>query len=269
MLLPGLGWSRNWAGLIAVMVGLASFGQQAAGQKPAGADRPANIQRAIDRGVAFLRRNQDPKDGMWHHGGEENNLGATALAGLTFLECDVPTSDPVVQQAADLVRQHCVTSTHTYSISLAIMFLDRLDEEADVILIQSMAVRLLAGQTAAGGWTYFCPSVGADETRRLTDSLQKRNELKGGREMPKKKKFEEGVDRELPKEIQDQLRKIVPPKAAAQQPPMGRPGIPAETILAISHIEGDNSNTQFAALALWVARRSGMPVAETLMRIEK
>src|SRR5260370_337309 len=206
---------------------------------------------------------------MWHHGGEENNLGATALAGLTFLECDVPASDPVVQQAAELVRQHCVNSTHTYSISLAIMFLDRLDEEADVILIQSMAVRLLAGQTAARGWTYHCSSpVGVDETRRLTDLLQKRNELKGGREMPKKKKFEEGVDRELPKEIQEQLRKIVPPKAVAQQP-MGNPAIPAETILAISRVEGDNSNTQFAALGLWVARRSGMPVEEALMRIEK
>src|SRR5437763_771065 len=114
MLLPGRVWPRNWAGLVAVLVGLASFGQQATGQKP------------------------------------------------------------------------------------------------------------------AGGWSYQCPSaVGAHETRRLTGSRQKRNELKGGREMPKKKKFEEGVDRELPKEIQDQLRKIVPPKAAAQQP-MGRPGIPAE-----------------------------------------
>src|SRR5207249_10809808 len=113
------------------------------------------------------------------------------------------------------------------------------------------------GQTAAGGWTYHCSfPVGADETRRLTDLLQKRNELKGGREMPKKKKFEEGVDRELPKEIQEQLRKIVPPKAAAQQP-MGRPGIPAETILAISHTEGDNSNTQFAALARSEERRVG------------
>src|SRR5260370_34805642 len=139
MLSPGRVWPRNWAGLIAVLVGLASFGQQAAGQKPAGADRPANIQRAIDRGVVFLRRNQDPKDGMWHHGGEENNLGATALAGLTFLEYDVPASDPVVQQAAELVRQHCGNSTHTSSISLALMFFDRLDEEADVILIQCIA----------------------------------------------------------------------------------------------------------------------------------
>src|SRR5260370_40259786 len=98
MLSPGRVWPRNWAGLIAVLVGLASFGQQAAGQKPAGADRPANIQRAIDRGVVFLRKNQDPKDGMWHHGGGENNLGATTLAGLSVLRVRRAPTGPGVAQ---------------------------------------------------------------------------------------------------------------------------------------------------------------------------
>src|SRR5205807_5044149 len=158
---------------------------------------------------------------------------------------DVPASDPVVQKAAETVRRDCVNSSHTYSISLAIMFLDRLEEEADVMLIQSMTVRLLAGQTAAGGWTYHCPSAAGDEVRRLTDSLKKR-ELKGGREIPKKKKPEDGVNRELPKEIQEQLRKIAPPKAVAPQPGAGGgAGNPYEPLLAISRAEGDNSNTQF------------------------
>src|SRR5436309_1007958 len=119
-------WVRASVGAAAMLVGLVIFGQQAMGQKPATEGRPANIQRAIERGVAFLRTCQSPEDGMWHHAGGENHLGATALAGLTLLECDVPANDPQVQQAAELIRKHSVNCTHTYSLSLAIMFLDRL-----------------------------------------------------------------------------------------------------------------------------------------------
>jgi hypothetical protein len=271
-ILPALFSSRNWAGLMAVLVGLTSSGT-------ARADRPANIQRAIDRGVAFLKTIQSPEDGMWRYGSvehgppSEHDLGSTSLAGLTLLECDVPPSDPAIQKAADVVRRECINTGQTYSLSLAIMFLDRLGEEADVLLIQSMTVRLLAGQNAYGGWTYHCPPAGTDETRRLTDLLKKRNELKGGREMPKKKKLEEGVKIELPKEIRDLLDKIQRPKAINPQPAAGGGGggglEATNELLGISAAEGDNSNTQFAALALWVARRNGMPVDEALGRIEK
>jgi hypothetical protein len=230
----------------------------------AAADRPAHIQRAIDRGVAFLKSNQSADDGMWHYAGEES-LGATALAGLALLECDVPATDPAVIKAAEVVRKNSLNSTHTYSLSLAIMFLDRLNEETDVFLIQSMTVRLLAGQTASGGWTYHCPASQGDEVRRLTDQLKRQNELRGGKEMPKKKNLEDGAKPELPKEIQNQLRQIQAPKAQALQPA----GATQDALLAFSHGDGDNSNTQFAALALWVARRNGMPVEEALSRVEK
>jgi hypothetical protein len=245
-------------------------------QRADAADRPANIQHAIDRGVAFLKSIQNGQDGLWHYvplGGTDvdKNVGATALAGLTLLECDVPPSDPAVQRAAEVVRQNSISCAYTYTLSLSIMFLDRLDEEGDVRLIQSMTIRLLAGQTAHGGWTYTCPMPQGDEMRRLTDLVQKRNELKGGREMPKKKKLEDG-QRELPKEIQDQLGKIRPPGAInnLQQPMAGFAGaVSQDALFALSRTEGDNSNTQFAALALWVARRNGMPVEEALVRIER
>src|SRR5438093_7392804 len=144
MVLPGFGF-RTWAGMtadwrswstghvgwIAVLVAFTLSSTEAAGaEKPAAGERPANIQRAIERGVAFLRTCQSPEDGMWHYGSAENHLGATALAGLTFLECDVPANDPQVQKAAELVRKHSVNCTGTYSLSLRIMFLDRLEEEA-------------------------------------------------------------------------------------------------------------------------------------------
>src|SRR5262249_10360484 len=125
------------------------------------------------------------------------------------------------------------------------------------------------GQTYAGGWTYHCPPAAGDEARRLTELLKQR-ELKGGREMPKKKKPEDGANRELPKEIQEQLKRLAPPKAVAPQPGAGGgAGNPYEALWAIPGAEADNPNTQFAALALWVARRNGMPVEEALLRTER
>jgi hypothetical protein len=245
------------------------------GAMPAlGADRPPHIQRAINRGVVFLKANQGADDGQWHFTSAANvflwqNVGATALAGLTLLECDVPANDPSIQRAAQVVREASMTQVQTYSLSLSIMFLDRLGEEADVPLIQSMTVRLLGGQKAAGGWTYQCPSISADEVRRLTDQLKRQNELHGGKEPPKKKDPDQGAKRELPKEIQNQLRNITPPVAQPMQQPVVGAGGGDNALLAMSGVEGDNSNTQFAALALWVARRNGMPVEEALLRVEK
>src|SRR5262249_26126661 len=154
----------------------------------------------------------------WHFTSAANvllwqNVGATALAGLTLLECDVPANDPAVQRAAQVVREASISQVQTYSLSLSIMFLDRLGEEADVPFIQSMTVRLMRGQKAAGGWSYVCPSISAEEVRRLTDQLKRQNELRGGKEPPKKKNLDEGVKRELPKEIQNQLRNIARPAA--------------------------------------------------------
>jgi hypothetical protein len=257
-------WSiRLIAGLLGGLLGI---------MPAAGAERPAHIQRAINRGVSFLKASQGADDGQWHFAQAANvflwqNVGATALAGLTLLECDVPANDPAVQRAAQVVREASLSQIQTYSLALSIMFLDRLGEEADVPLIQSMTVRLLGGQKAAGGWSYQCPAIPADEVRRLTDQLKRQNELRGGKEMPKKKNPEEGAPRELPKEIQAQLRRITPPAAQPMQPVAGGNN-PTDALLAISGVEGDNSNTQFATLALWVARRNGMPVEDALMRVD-
>lgn len=202
------------------------------------ADVPAN-RRAIDRGVAFLKKQQDAK-GTWTY--FESTPGATALAGLTLLECDVPPTDRAVQRAAEAVRPATITLTHTYSLSLAVLFLDRLSDPGDVPLIQSMAVRLLAGQKASGGWTYDCPPNTREETRRLTTLLSKRRQTSG-----KEAKRPEGRP-VLPRELENQL-KLSNLQAGPQQT--------------------DNSNTKFATLALWVARRHGVPVEAALARVER
>src|SRR5262249_7133559 len=129
-----------------------------------------DIPRAIQQGVTFLKSQQ--ADGSWKY--QDTHAGATALAGLTLLECDVPADDPAVQKAAQALRPKTIELTHTYSLALASLFLDGLGEPDDGPLIQSMAVRLLAGQNSSGGWSYDCPPVNKDEARRLTILLQKR-----------------------------------------------------------------------------------------------
>jgi hypothetical protein len=206
------------------------------------------INRAIDRGVASLK-NLQQGDGTWPH----PQVGATALAGLTLLECDMPPADPAIRKAADAVRSASVHLTHTYSIALSLLFLDRLGEEADVAIIESLTVRLLAGQTAHGGWDYSCPDVPEAESRRLTSLLKQRNELttrpksaEPQRTADKTGEAKAAGQRELTKEIRQQIEVI---NRAAPQKPTGR---------------DDNSNTQFAVLALWVARRHGLPVEGAL-----
>src|SRR5947209_2129858 len=79
-----------------------------------------DIERAVDRGVGFLK-SQQRVDGTWSH---EHVMGATALAALTLLECNVPANDPAVQNATEVLRGGSLTEEQTYDISLAILFFD-------------------------------------------------------------------------------------------------------------------------------------------------
>jgi len=184
-------------------------------------------------------------DGTWAHA----EIGATALAGVTLLECDVPPTDPAVQKAADAVRKASVHLTHTYSIALSLLFLDRLGEEADVPIIESLTVRLLAGQNANGGWHYQCPDVPDTEARRLTGLLKQRSELS---------------TRPRPGDPQRTLDKAGDPQRIANQRKLTEEIRQQLEVInrAVGRRDGradDNSNTQFATLALWVARRHGLP----------
>ncbi len=222
------------------------------------AARADDVRRAIDRGVEHLRKAQND-NGLWVYGGVGNyDLGSTSLAALTLLECGVPADDAAVQKAARLVREGSIGLTNTYSLALAIMFLDRLGDAADVPLIESMTVRLMAGQRpATGGWSYDCPLVGGEaEQRRL------RNVLGGAggllkKDDPKEPREGRRNPKDLPSEIQQQIEQInrLPGVFAAD----GRAGFGGE----------DNSNTQFAILGLWVARRHGLPTERALALVDR
>jgi hypothetical protein len=225
----------RWAGWLAVGV----LGLPLA---PARAVDQQDINRAIDKGVQALR----DQHGRWR----QDEPGAWSLIGLTLLECGAAADDAAVVQLAGRVRADSVTTTRTYSIALHILFLDRLGDPGDVPLIESLAVRLLAGQGSAGGWTYDCPRISDQEVRRLEAHVKGQQQLVGRRMPPRGEGDGRRTVRDLPAPIQQQLKEI-------------QNAVPLNVRWG-----GDNSNTQFAALALWVARRHGLPVELAMRRLD-
>jgi len=128
------------------------------------------VNKAIDRAWPTSRASSAPS-GAW----ESNHpTGYAALPALTLLECGVPASDPLVQKAAAFVRGGVkrTRNMQTYQLSLALLFLDRLGEEKDRPLIRYIALRLVAGQTPDGGWTYNLPDLTPKEENDLERFLQ-------------------------------------------------------------------------------------------------
>jgi hypothetical protein len=243
-------WKLLQAGLLAgIVLGFAPSSGRTANQD--------DINGAIKKGVTALRALQRA-DGTWAHpdigvpsmAAMPLHIGATALAGLTLLECGVPADDRDVARAADVVRRASVPMTDTYSIALSILFFDRLGDPDDIPLIESLTLRLLAGQTGTGGWNYFCPQIAESEARRLMTRLNDRKQLVGRREAPKPGAVKR-TTKDLSKEIQQQLAVLT--RVGTLETDNG----------------SDNSNTQFATLALWVGRRYGLPVEKALRHVEK
>jgi hypothetical protein len=224
-----------------------------------GAEMDAAVKERVERGVAFLKKSQKP-DGSWVYSGSQkpygvtetvardglnpNDVGATALAGLALLECGVKAADPAVQKSSRFLRESSFALSHTYAISLSIMFFDRLGSADDVPLIESLMVRLLAGQNSDGTWSYTCPPIAEAEVRRLRGSIGQRAELEQDRDGSRRRRNYS----DLPVEIQQQLSLIGQKLPQADE-------------------NGDNSNTQFATLALWIGRRQGLPVRRALLKV--
>lgn len=200
------------------------------------------IDKAVDRGVAALRKGQGP-DGLF--AGGAHGTGPTSLAALTLLECGVLPGDEQIQKAVAAVRDDCPTMNRVYNLALAVMLFDRLGDPLDVPLIHVLGVRLLEGQKDMGGWHYTTPDVSSEEAERVRALLKRRAEL----------------------------------KTQPGSPDAGRPsGMAPDLVERCERLERygprrpdtyiDNSNSQFAVLGIWVARRNGVPADATLRRAE-
>src|SRR5579884_2897286 len=154
---------------------LASLGRPTPAQRrPLPPEEQEGVNKAIDRGVQYLKKTQQ-KNGTWaapdvgHPVG--HSVGYAALSALTLLECGVPPNDPVIQRTARYVRSQQATVEGTYDLSLGILLLDRLGDPKDKKLIQKYALRLVAGQTATGGWGYKCPRLSRPVEMELMTAL--------------------------------------------------------------------------------------------------
>jgi hypothetical protein len=285
------------------------------------------VNEAIDKGVAFLRKEQLPS-GSWAKKGQPHQVGYAALAGLTLLECGLTPEDPTVKKAYRAVKFNSTNLDKTYEISLAILFLDRLGSSKDRKLIQTLALRLVAGQNSAGGWTYHCPLLKVPEEKLLLTYLRQRQPqyvseaIADTNPDPKKKQSGEAVtdpkqkkSGKLPEAVTDpnpgqspgtkkddpkfvdpagtppkgepkkgdpkvKGKKLkVPPKVERLRPEFLPPklrDLPVVQKGKRSKIKGklvpatdDNSNTQFAILGLWAARRHYVPMEMTLALVEE
>ena len=263
------GWQRAVLGAaVSLLLGAWAFGQEpgkagAKGkakdkdQKAARREFDKQVNEAIDKGIKYLRKAQ---------GGDRNwggSMGVTALAAMALLEAGIPQNDKAIQAAAAYVRQKAIRESNQYSVAVAIMFLDRLGDPQDEPFIEALGVRLLAGQIRkgtgqAGGWSYYTPLPQPAEVSRLTDCLKKRKELPAGADPAKgQEKQRPRTPKDLPKELLEEIAKIY------------KEG-PGDTVPAMpGNNSADNSNTQFALLALWAARRHGVPVERAFALAEQ
>jgi hypothetical protein len=228
-------------------------------------------------------------------------MGYTALSALTLLECGNPKNDAMIQGAATQVRSRAGRTNQTYELALCILFLDKLGDPKDGPLIQSLALRLVAGQTYSGGWNYQASPANSQSEQELLSFLQDEREyrlthLSGKSDLAnplglgeadlmrapgqlgpraaqsprdamagnaaqggaKSKKGEAKLDPDLrPPEVPASLRHLAIFNGQAPKQRFKNPG---------NH--GDNSNTQFALLALWAARRHEIPLERTFALAE-
>jgi hypothetical protein len=202
------------------------------------------VQEMTSRGVEFLKKAQAP-DGFWDGAAPgQHRLGLTAFAALTLLECGLKPDDPIIHRAANFLRDHTPVMTMTYELSLAVLFFNRLGADRDKERIQKLALRLAAGQTPQGGWDYNCPRLSSQAEEQLLAILK----ALGG-------------------STRDALLKEQPGLLAALLPNLRNLAVLQDTDKQSNDFfrgGGDNSNTQFALLALWTARRQGLPLEPTL-----
>jgi hypothetical protein len=160
----------------------------------------AQINKAIKRGVAYLKKTQDKK-GCWRYPRGGGTGGLTALAMYALAASRVAQDDPTIVKGLAWTKKHRQDFQEggayaTYSASLLVLALTRIDPKAHKEWTDILAERIWRSQLGSDMWTYNL------RAQRRTKSKKAKPSGKGGR---------------------------------------GWLG------------GGDNSNTQFAVLALWAA----------------
>jgi hypothetical protein len=128
----------------------------------------AAINKAISRGVGYLRKSQR-RDGTWAWGGGHKvyRAGITAICLYAMAASSVPADDPEISRGLSWVK-HKATGYRsgsryaTYSASLLTLALARIDPVEHKQAIHRLAARIVAGQGSAGRWSYTLKGGGGD-----------------------------------------------------------------------------------------------------------
>jgi hypothetical protein len=139
------------------------WAQEAAAAK--GIDSAA-VQDAIDRGIAYLRANQNAAGGWKEYSGQTGGL--SALCTLALLTAGVPANDPQLVRAIAYLRK--LDPEETYSVALQTLALCQLGSATDLPRIRRnvdwLQTRQLRGAEVAedrrGGWGYGDNRGGGD-----------------------------------------------------------------------------------------------------------
>lgn len=116
---------------------------------------PERVNRAIDRAMDYLRRNQ--RGGNWEGQAGLGLLGMyegghTALATLALLEAGEDPSSRTIQQALEFLRK--LPPRTTYVVALQTMVLSRAEPHKDRLLIARNVDWLMKGFHPQRGWSY-------------------------------------------------------------------------------------------------------------------
>ncbi|MCC7475730.1 MAG: DUF4159 domain-containing protein [Pirellulales bacterium] len=128
-------------------------------------DRPIDagqVISAIDRGVAYLKREQNARGHWGELPGYEG--GVSALCTLALLNSGVPSNDPAVRKAVEYLRG--LELDKTYTVSLQTMVLCAADSQQNLLTIQRNVKWLEENQIKEGqrkgAWSY--PGPGGDNS---------------------------------------------------------------------------------------------------------
>ncbi len=219
--------------------------------KPVGP--PPRVNKVIDKGVEYLKGSI----------ASSARVGAVALAGLTLLECGVPADDAAVKHAVTAVRNGTPQLNLTYDIATCIWFLDRLNQAEDKPLIRSLALRLIANQGPMAGWGYASRVISAQDETQLLQLLA---------EKPLTASWRQEMTASLAPDTGKPAPKAPPIRNRVQPAALGNLPVfqwePGKKLDWRPAGHEDNSLTQFAILALWSARRQGLPVERCLAFVE-
>ena len=127
------------------------------------------VNRAIDRGAAWLRTRQEPDGGFLRGDLKRWGSGPTALAVLTLRVCGAPADDPAILRGLAALRTAYGADSHsfgnyTYGVALTLLALEALHDpgvdgtrkvsDEDRAWIRSLVRTLIDAQASSGGFGY-------------------------------------------------------------------------------------------------------------------